>query len=566
MQNEVGLDFGTSTTVVSTSAGATALFGHQTLIPSVAFFDDNSNEWLFAEEAVSKAAPGALIINLKSAITINSDEIFTRDKRRVFPADLVITNYLEYVAQEMEFDQTFATRTVRMSCPADWDKFQRNRLLKCAKDAGLEVIGNVLLDEPVSAAVGWLEARVQKKQDFFGKRILVFDMGGGTLDLALLDVYKKVQSIQEVEYHVIASTGSQIAGNAVDAAIAKNIYESAELNAGQSAAIERNGGISYFLTAARELKEALSSEDIADLLEPIPGESEVNVRLSQNELRQILVEVFEQSTFGDSVPQSIEKLLRRGAATTLTKSGTLADLWRIPIADLAREIDAVLLVGGMAHMPMVSEYIENFFAKILEDDGPGMLPGNKSVVQEVVALGLAQPGVFTSLNMMRPDFDVILRVYDAREETDLASHVIWDAYRMPYQTSFNPLRPAGFLEQSENFEVPTPVGYLRNEVAGEIRVFSHQRLPLRVYRPEEHSGKSASEFGRAFDTEFGFYFKFGGNSTANITMNSAGVFIVTDEGGNKTYGQLQVWPEPRILAGSANYKSDGGNKAGDEVG
>lgn len=566
MQNEVGLDFGTSTTVVSTSAGATALFGHQTLIPSVAFFDDHSNEWLFAEEAISKAAPDSLITNLKNAITKNSDELFTRDKRRVFAADFVITKYLEYVAQEMDFDQTFATRTVRMSCPADWDKFQRNRLLKCAKDAGLQIVGNVLLDEPVSAAVGWLEARVQKKQDFFGKRILVFDMGGGTLDLALLDIYRKTQSIQEVEYHVIASCGSQIAGNAVDAAIAKSIYESVELNAGQSAAIDRNGGISYFLSVARDVKEALSTDEMVVRMEPIPNASEVSFQFSQHELREILVEVFEQPDVGDSVPQSIEKLLRRGAATTLKEPGSLSDLWKIPIADLAREIDEVLLVGGMAHMPLVSEYLENYFFKILQDSGPGMLPGNKSVVQEVVSLGLAQPGIFTSLNMMRPDFDVILRVYDAREDRSLSSHVIWDAYRMPYETSFNPLRPAGFLQQSENFEVPTPVGYVRNEVAGEIRVISHQHLPLRVYRPEEPSGQGASEFGRAFDTEFGFYFKFGGNSTANITMNSAGVFIVTDEGGNKTYGQLQVWPEPRILAGSANYKSDGGNKPGDEVG
>ncbi len=537
----LGLDFGTTTTVFSNAAGIITIFGQDQLIPSVALFEIETGTWMFGKQASDAGKPSLLITNLKSAITLKSNALSTRDRSMVFNADEVITRYLEFLANELLWDQQFGTTEVMMSCPAFWDKSQRKRLIRCATEAGFNVAGNVLLDEPVAAAVGWLEMTVPvlNKQAHFGKQILVFDMGGGTLDLALLNFDRKGSSAQEVIYQVSASCGSNIAGNAVDFSIASKIYNTTSWTRSQRDVVDLNGGVDYFLQPAREIKEALSASNFVTWVIPLPSSDPVTVTFSEEELKEILVDVFESGLAGETVKGSVQKLLTLGAASRFSN---LSELRNVQASDLEKSIDGVLVVGGMARMPLLREYIENLMEQLCVGDSPEFLPEEDSSVQDVVALGLGQPKSFLDLNMMRPDFDIVLNLYDLRAKRHLGSLVVWEAYTMPYSTTYDPNQPAGFLFISKKIEIPTPVGYSRGAVSGEISIISHNGTPLRIKGAESDSG---------------LYFRLSESGEGTIKVSSSGVFSITDEGGEKTNGQLQAWPEPFIYLYNDNYQPDG---------
>jgi molecular chaperone DnaK (HSP70) len=539
----LGLDFGTSTTVFS-SAFSVLPIGQDILIPSLALYDTDDETWKFGRAALEADRPGAIITNLKAAITQNRNDLQTVDGQQTLNADLVITKFLEHLAVRLQNEEQMESLDVRMSCPAFWDKNQRQRLLRCATQAGFSIVGNVLLDEPVAAGVGWLEKAVvaASKSNYFGKTVMVFDMGGGTLDLALVSLNRKAGTEQEVLYQIHSSCSSSLAGNAIDDVIAKKIYDHATESHVSRNLIDRAGGVNFFLSAAREVKEALSVNQQVSWNIPLPDEQSISFEFDLEDLKATLFEVFESDVEGESVSQAIVRALRLGAASGFGPEGTLGDLMKVPLSDLARPIDAVLIVGGMARMPLLQDFVMEKFTQLFNHEGVELLPDNASMVQEVVALGLGQSAGFSNLNMMRPDFDIILKLYDARQDIELGDQVIWEAYTMPFSLSFNANRAAGFLEETRVIDFPTPAGYSREQVAADVIIVSHDGKPLRIAGPNK---------------EYGVPFRLTENGGGTIKMNSSGVFSITDDGDNTRQGQLQVWPEPFILTKDTNYEADG---------
>src|SRR5690606_29057487 len=76
-----------------------------------------------------------------------------------------------------------------------------------------------LIDEPVAAGIAWLSRR--RPDTSVPLRIVVFDMGGGTLDVAVLDV----RGVRARDVSVLAALGNTFAGDALDEAIAEDIEE-----------------------------------------------------------------------------------------------------------------------------------------------------------------------------------------------------------------------------------------------------------------------------------------------------------------------------------------------------
>jgi molecular chaperone DnaK (HSP70) len=539
----LGLDFGTSTTVFSSPFSVLPI-GQDILIPSLALYEAERDTWKFGLDALEAVRPGAIITNLKAAITQNRTELESIDRQQSFDADMVITKFLLHLAQRLQNEEQLESLHVRMSCPAFWDKHQRQRLLRCATQAGFTIVGNVLLDEPVAAAVGWLEKAVvaSSKSSYFGKTVMVFDMGGGTLDLALVSISRKAGTEQEVLYQIHSSCSSNLAGNAIDDVIARKIYEQVTLGHQTSSGIDRSGGVNYFLSWAREIKEALSVNQQVSWNIPLPDGKSISFEFNRDDLKATLFEVFESNVDGEPVSQAIVRALRLGAASRFGSDGTLGDLMKVSLSELAREVDAVLMVGGMARMPLLQNFVQDQFANLLDSKSVELLPDDKSTVQEVVALGLGQSAGFSNLNMMRPDFDIILKLYDAREEIGLGSQVIWDAYTMPFSLNLDTNRLAGFLEVTREITFPAPAGYSRESVAADVIVVSHDGKPLKV---------------KGSNLDYRIRFHLTENGGGRIQMNSSGTFRITDDGSSTTEGKLQVFPEPFILATDRNYVADG---------
>ena len=101
-----------------------------------------------------------------------------------------------------------------MGCPAMWTGPQRRRLLDLARKAGIPVGHATLVDEPVAAGVAWLTHRYLAHREAPEGRVLVFDMGGGTLDVAVLDVVGGAKP----DVTVLAAIGLPEAGDDLDRA------------------------------------------------------------------------------------------------------------------------------------------------------------------------------------------------------------------------------------------------------------------------------------------------------------------------------------------------------------
>ena len=98
---------------------------------------------------------------------------------------------------------------------------RRKRLLDLARSAGLPVDDHTLIDEPIAAGVAWVNNRIARSGQGVRGQLLVFDMGGGTLDVAVLDVHADLG--EDPEISVLSSWGIDEAGDALDEALADEL-------------------------------------------------------------------------------------------------------------------------------------------------------------------------------------------------------------------------------------------------------------------------------------------------------------------------------------------------------
>src|SRR5690606_31836891 len=109
------------------------------------------------------------------------------------------------------------------------------------------------VDEPVAAGIAWLSGDPAQRPDQF--RVLVFDMGGGTLDIAVLDVRDRR------DVAVLAAIGVPEAGDALDETIASDLEGMLDVRI--DALDNPEGARAELRAAARRLKLELSTDDEA---------------------------------------------------------------------------------------------------------------------------------------------------------------------------------------------------------------------------------------------------------------------------------------------------------------
>src|SRR5262245_23074020 len=157
-------------------------------MPSIAAID--GRRYVVGERA--EETPERVIRSVKRAITDNKINVGPSgppDAMEV-PADNVIVAIFKEIKKRANAAGRPLGRLkeVRLGCPAMWNGSQRRRLLDLAGKAGLPVTDAALVDEPVAAGVAWLADQYLKDPRPLQGRLVVFDMGGGTLDVAVLDV------------------------------------------------------------------------------------------------------------------------------------------------------------------------------------------------------------------------------------------------------------------------------------------------------------------------------------------------------------------------------------------
>lgn len=238
---------------------------------------------------------------------------------------------------------------VVITVPAYFDDAQRQATRDAARLAGLPVLR--LLNEPTAAAVAY---GLDKKEDAL---IAVYDLGGGTFDISILQLSKGV-------FEVLATGGNTaLGGDDLDHAIAAWALEKWQLKDLSA------GEFRELMQQARRAKEVLSDKTQASLM----------VSFAADEL------ILSRSQFEALVDQLLDKTLD-ACANAISDAG-------IQLAD----IDEVVLVGGSTRSYRVREKVAQFFGK---------QPLAELNPDQVVAIGAAIQADILVGN--KPDSDLLL--------------------------------------------------------------------------------------------------------------------------------------------------------------
>lgn len=328
MGTVIGIDLGTSTTEAAVIRDGRPLMianmENEIITPSAIGIDGNGN-WVIGEKARAQhlLAPHNTVIEVKRKI--GTDEKITLGKQTYTPVGLS-AKLLEYVRiYASEFLEEEVTRAV-ISVPAYFDEIQRQATVRAGMEAGFQV--ERILNEPTAAALSYGLEHMEEES-----HILVYDLGGGTFDVTLLEMFDGVLEVK-------ASNGdNQLGGKDFDEKLMEWLNGQFQKKHGVDLCKDTYAMVKLKEEAER-CKKTLSVEPSCRVLVPMIIEK-AGEPLALDET--VTVVQFEEMT---------KELLERThhpIDVVLSDSGILPG-----------EIDKVILVGGSTRMPIVTKDIEQY--------------------------------------------------------------------------------------------------------------------------------------------------------------------------------------------------------------
>ena len=376
MGKVIGIDLGTTNSCVSVMEGGTPKVienaeGARTTPSIVAFAKDG--ERLIGQPAKRQAVtnPDNTIFAVKRLIGRRFDDPVTKKDTELVPYHIVKgtngdawvkaggedyspSQISAFILQKMkETAEAYLGESVSqavITVPAYFNDAQRQATKDAGKIAGLEVLR--IINEPTAAALAYgLE-----KND--GKMIAVYDLGGGTFDISILEIGDGV-------FEVKATNGDTfLGGEDFDSAIVSYLADEFKKAEGIDLRGDRLA-LQRLKEAAEKAKIELSSAHTTEVNLPFitadqTGPKHLVKTITRADLERLVAEL---------VNRTLEPCRK-----ALADAGLKADA-----------IDEVVLVGGMTRMPKVREVVKGFFGK---EPHTGVNP------DEVVAMGAAvQAGV-----------------------------------------------------------------------------------------------------------------------------------------------------------------------------
>ena len=325
----IGIDLGTTNSCVATLEGGQAVVipnseGSRTTPSVVAFAKDG-------ERLVGITAKRQAVTNSERTVLSVKREMGTDWSKEIDDDDYTPQEISAFVLQKMKSDaEEYLGREVSqavITCPAYFTDAQRKATQDAGRIAGLEVLR--IINEPTAAALAY---GVDKDED---QTILVFDLGGGTFDVSILEIYQ-VDGQPQIE--VKATSGdNRLGGDDFDEAVIDWIVSEYKKSSGID--------LSNDLQAMSRLREAAEKAKIE-----LSGTSSTQVNLPFITMR-------------DGQPEHLDMTLSRAKFDDLT-----ADLINRTMKPTRRsmkdagvkagDIDKILLVGGSTRIPAVQHAIE----------------------------------------------------------------------------------------------------------------------------------------------------------------------------------------------------------------
>ena len=331
----LGIDLGTTNSAAAIYEG-----GRSTVIPSaegptmagkmfpsvVAFTKDG--QLLVGESAKRQAAanPEGTVFEIKR-------KMGTDYKVSILGKEYTPQQISAFVLQKIKKDaETFLGVPVKhavITVPAHFNDNQRQATKDAGEIAGLEVMR--IINEPTAACLAYGIDKLEKEM-----KILVFSFGGGTHDVTLMDFGKGV-------FQVLSTSGdTQIGGSDVDKAVVDYVMDEFKRQTGVDLAGDRMA-MTRLKEAAEKAKIELSTLITTDIDLPFlytdsSGPKHLHLTLTRTKLEGL----------ADPIVQKTERTIIR----------SLEDAKLTP-----KDIDKIILIGGMTRMPYIQRFVERILGK-----------------------------------------------------------------------------------------------------------------------------------------------------------------------------------------------------------
>jgi len=353
MAKIIGIDLGTSNSAAAVMEG-----GRPVIIPSaegagvasgkafpsyVAFTKDGQK--LVGEPARRQAA-----INAEGTIQAAKRKMGSDFKFKVFGKEYTPQQISAFILQKIKQDAEAylgdKVEEVVITCPAYFDDNQRTATKDAGEIAGLKVLR--IINEPTAACLAYGLEKSQKEQ-----KIMVFDLGGGTLDVTIMEMAQGV-------FHVQSTSGdTQLGGTDMDKVLLEFIAGQFKRETGIDIMNDKMA-VQRVREAAEKAKIELSSTVSTDINLPFitadaTGPKHLTMSITRAKLEDLIAPIIARCKH--PMEQAI----------------TDAKLD-------AKQIDRIIMVGGPTRMPIVQKFVEDYVGKKIER---GVDP------MECVALGAA---------------------------------------------------------------------------------------------------------------------------------------------------------------------------------
>ncbi len=368
----IGIDLGTTNSVVAVMEGKEAKVipnaeGNR-LTPSVVAYTDK-DETLVGEPARRQAVtnPTRTVYSIKRFMGRRHNEVASEEK--MVPYGIVggPGDYVKVKVDDREFTPPeVSAKTLRklkesaeaylghkvnkavITVPAYFNDSQRQATKDAGQIAGLEVAR--IINEPTAASLAY---GLDKDKN---EKIVVFDLGGGTFDVSVLEVAEGV-------FRVISTSGdTHLGGDDFDEVLIH--YVADEFQKEQGIDLRKDTmALQRLQEACEKAKKELSSAQSTDINLPFitadaTGPKHLQVKISRAQFEQLVDSLVERC---------------RGPVNTALKDASMSP----------SQVDEIVLVGGSTRIPKVQELVKSIFKK---DPHKGVNP------DEVVAVGAAIQG------------------------------------------------------------------------------------------------------------------------------------------------------------------------------
>ncbi len=328
MPKLVGIDLGTTFSAIAyvNEYGIPEIIRNESgnhLTPSVVFFDEG--DFIVGEFAKQNAIaePERVVEFVKREMGKPISEFFRVFGERKYSAEDISAEILKSLKCDAEEELGEPITDAVITVPAYFNNPERQATIRAGEIAGLRV--HRIINEPTAAAIAY---GINKSAQ--ASTVLVFDLGGGTFDVAVMQVEGR-------DMRILATNGDhRLGGKDWDDAIISYIVERFEVEYGENP-LHSVSAYQALQLKAVDAKIQLSTLTKATIIANYSGKS-LRVQLTRQQFEQMTAHLVERC-------KSLVDVVLQEAKLT------------------HKQIDTVLLVGGSTRMPMIGEMLTQYFGK-----------------------------------------------------------------------------------------------------------------------------------------------------------------------------------------------------------